>query len=82
MLARDAAEISAGDVLRAVEESLEPVFCVDRDPQTTCPRVEGCPTHWLWAQLSEAIHQVLDSVTISDLCRHAHVPTDVAKEKI
>ena len=81
VLARDAARISAGDVLRAVEETLDPVFCVDRDAQTTCHRVDGCPTHWLWAQLGEAIHQVLDSVTISDLCQHAHVPADVIGNK-
>ena len=77
VLARDAAGIRASDVLRAVEETLDPVFCVDRDASMTCPRVDGCPTHWLWAQLGEAIHQVLDSVTISDLCQHCHVPIDV-----
>jgi Rrf2 family iron-sulfur cluster assembly transcriptional regulator len=82
MLARDATGISAGDVLRAVEETLDPVFCVDRDAQTTCPRVDGCPTHWLWGQLGDAIHQVLDSVTVSDLCQHSHVPADVTRARI
>jgi Rrf2 family iron-sulfur cluster assembly transcriptional regulator len=82
VLARDAAAISAGDVLRAVEETLDPVFCVDRDPQKTCPRVDGCPTHWLWTQLGEAIHQVLDSVTMSDLCQRARMLADVTGERI
>jgi Rrf2 family iron-sulfur cluster assembly transcriptional regulator len=74
VLARPAGEISAGDVLRAVEETLEPVFCVDEDAQATCHRVDGCPTHWLWAKLGDAIHTVLDSVTLAELCQHAQFP--------
>jgi Rrf2 family protein len=73
VLARNADEISAGDVLRAVDETLEPVYCVDENPQDTCPRVDGCPTHWLWAKLGDAISDVLDSVTLAELCQHAQV---------
>lgn len=82
VLARDATRISAGDVLRAVEETLEPVFCVDANPQTTCPRVDGCPTRWLWVQLGEAIHQVLDSVTLSELCQHSHLGTESPRQDV
>ena len=71
VLARSAGEISAGDVLRAVDETLEPVYCVDEDAQATCHRADGCPTHWLWAKLGDAIHTVLDSVTLAELCEHA-----------
>jgi Rrf2 family iron-sulfur cluster assembly transcriptional regulator len=74
VLARRAYEISAGDVLRAVDETLEPVYCVDEDPQATCHRMDGCPTHWLWAKLGDAIHSVLDSVTLAELCQHAQFP--------
>jgi Rrf2 family protein len=81
VLARDAEEISAGDVLRAVEETLEPVFCVDEHPQATCPRVDGCPTHWLWGKLGEAISSVLDSVTLAELSQHAQVlPTELTRK--
>ena len=71
VLARDAGQISASDVLRAVEETLEPVFCVDDGSQSSCHRVDGCPTHWLWARLGDAINGVLDSVTLDELCQHA-----------
>ena len=69
-LARDATEISAADVLRAVEESLNPVDCIDREG-SACARADGCPTQWLWEQLDVAIHQVLDSVTVADLRERA-----------
>ena len=71
VLARSADEISAGDVLRAVDETLEPVYCVDEHSQSTCHRVDGCPTHWLWTRLGAAIHSVLDSVTLAELGQHA-----------
>jgi len=77
-LARDAGQISAGDVLRAVEETLEPVFCVDDDPELSCPRVDGCPTHWLWAKLGDAINTVLDSVTLAELCQHATISIETS----
>jgi Rrf2 family iron-sulfur cluster assembly transcriptional regulator len=71
LLARGADTITAGDVLRAVDETLAPVFCVDGDADTVCHRVDGCPTHWLWKRLGESIRQTLDSVTLSELCARA-----------
>ncbi len=76
VLARDATQISAGEVLQAVEETLDPVFCVDAGQVPSCHRIDGCPTHWLWARLGEAIHQALDSVTLVELCRHSRNLTD------
>jgi len=72
VLARDAAQIRASDVLCAVDETLAPVFCVDEERGAVCQRTEGCPTHWLWRRLGQAIHEVLDSVTLADLCEHTH----------
>jgi len=60
LLARDAAQIQAGEVLLAVDEILDPVFCVDRGRESACDRADGCPTHWLWAQLGEAIRSYDD----------------------
>jgi Rrf2 family protein len=72
LLARGAEAITAGEVLRAVEETLAPVYCVGDEENANCPRIDGCPTHWLWKRLGEAIRQTLDSVTLSELCAHAH----------
>ncbi|MFL7808505.1 MAG: RrF2 family transcriptional regulator [Anaerolineae bacterium] len=80
LLARGAGTITAGEVLRAVEETLAPVFCVGDEEDMSCPRADGCPTHWLWERLGETIRQTLDSVTLSELCAHARwdVPRDEA----
>ena len=80
VLARNAADISAGDVLRAVDEILEPVFCVDADPRLVCPRVDSCVTHLLWAQLGRHIIELLDSVTLAELCEQSRFLTSKEPE--
>ena len=72
ILTRDVKQIRAIDVLRGVEETVTPVFCVDAEEEFTCPRIDGCPTHWLWQRLDQAIYDVLDSVTLAELCEHSH----------
>jgi signal transduction histidine kinase len=75
VLARDATQIRARDVICAVGEPLAPVFCVDREQGAVCHRAEGCPTHWLWGCLGQAIYEVLDSVTLADLCERTRHST-------
>jgi len=77
-LARSAADITAGDVLRAVEERLEPVFCLEPTPETACPRADICATRHLWARLGEHVMDLLDSVTLAELCTQAR---DLAGEE-
>ncbi len=72
LLTRDASQISAEDVLRAVNEILDPVFCVDEGQEPACHRVDGCTTHALFARLGQTIHQVLDSVSLAELGERSH----------
>jgi len=71
VLALGATEISAGDVLRAVGEPLDPVDCGNDGTGQACQRMEGCPAHLLWNRLGEAMAQVLDSVSLAELCESA-----------
>jgi Rrf2 family protein len=68
-LARDAALIRAGDVVQAVEGPVAVVRCTLPCPDAgpSCTRVDHCATHLLWKQVSEAVTDVLDSVTLEDL---------------
>ncbi len=72
-LARDAAEIRAGDVVRAVEGPVAVVHCTlpcpDEGP--ACTRMDRCVTHLLWKRVSDAVSGVLDSVTLKDLADQA-----------
>jgi Rrf2 family protein len=68
VLAKSASEISAGDIMRAVGETLMPVHCVDDGQENACHRADGCPTRVLWTKLGQQITQTLDATTLADLC--------------
>jgi len=70
-LARDAATIRVGDVVRAVEGPIAVVHCTVPDSDSSCNRVDRCVAHLLWKRLSEAMTEFLDSVTLKELCDQA-----------
>jgi len=67
VLARDAATIRAGDVVRAVEGPIAAVDCTIPGLVPTCDRADCCVAHLLWRGLSDAMEEFLDSVTLADL---------------
>ena len=66
MLAKDPAECTVGDILRLTEGSLVPVTCLETDP-VDCPRVDDCPTLFIWKGLSELVNDYLDNITLRDI---------------
>jgi len=67
VLARDAATIRAGDVVRAVEGPIAAVDCTIPGLAPTCDRADCCVAHLLWRGLSDVMETFLDSVTLADL---------------
>ena len=65
ILSVDLEEVTAGDVLRIMEGSLEPVNCADE--KFDCEQEDECVTKEVWQNLSREIHNILDSYTLSDL---------------
>ena len=53
-------------ILRTVEGSIAPVSCLD-DAVNQCARCKECVTLSLWAQVDQAISNVVDHVTLADL---------------
>ena len=68
-LARSAEDITAGDIIRAVEGTLSPVKCVceEENKAERCPLIDVCVTRGLWADLMQEINGTLDGVTLADL---------------
>jgi Rrf2 family protein len=64
LLGKKTSEITAGDVLRAVEGSLEPVACLSSG---TCPAEAKCITRHTWSQLYREISDCVDSITLARL---------------
>ena len=73
VLTKDPSEITVGDIVRAVDESLDLVCCVSAEPgePQACLRAEQCVTRPVWQEVSRRIKDYLDTVTIADLCEDA-----------
>lgn len=65
-LRKDASEYTLGEILRATENSIEPVACTGKDSEP-CERNSSCPTYPIWCELSDLINGFLDSKKLSDL---------------
>lgn len=76
-LTRDAGGIRAADVVQAVEGPVAIVHCILPCPEEgpSCSRADRCVTHLLWKRVSEAMSEVLESVTLEDLSEQAKLLT-------
>jgi Rrf2 family iron-sulfur cluster assembly transcriptional regulator len=63
-LGRAANDIAIGEVIRAVDESIDATRC---QGQSDCQGGERCLTHTLWQDLSDRISQFLNGITIGEL---------------
>lgn len=66
-LARDLKDITAGDVIRAVEGPLSPVACIDEGKCSGLFDYELCVTRGLWLKMMNVMDEAADSVSIKDL---------------
>jgi Rrf2 family protein len=65
-LSRPAAQITAGDILRAVEGEIVPVPCLATSAES-CPHRAQCETLGFWEGLNQVINQYIDSSTLEKL---------------
>ena len=66
-LAKPEADISVGDVLRALEGNIEPVECTGFDEDTGCESADGCAAKYVWQRINDSINQTVDEIMISQL---------------
>ena len=65
-LARPAEEISVGDVLRALEGSMEAVSCQEGE-NPSCVGKDLCVARFVWQKVNKSIQETVDSIMISQL---------------
>lgn len=66
LLKKEPQDYTVGMILRLTEGSLAPVSCAEADA-AECERQGDCVTYLLWKKISEAINDVVDTVTLKDL---------------
>lgn len=69
--ARNIKEISVGDILRAVEGSLEPVRCAAFYSEEGCTAADGCVTKYVWQRINESINRTVDEMKLDELVRES-----------
>ncbi|MEE1314159.1 MAG: Rrf2 family transcriptional regulator [Faecalimonas sp.] len=67
VLAKDSSEISVGDVLRALEGSLEPVDCAAFKEEDSCAAADLCVTKYVWQRINESINRTVDEISLKQL---------------
>ena len=65
VLAKLPSQIRLSEIMEVLEGSMAPVECVD-DPQV-CQRSQLCVTRDIWAEMKEAIDNILESITLQDM---------------
>lgn len=66
-LAKEPKEYTVGNILRATEGDLAPIYCLTEDGE--CDRQKGCKTYSFWKGLDDVINEYIDSKTLEDLIR-------------
>lgn len=71
ILARDPADIKVGDIIRVLEGPIAPVECVNDEDPEQCMKAEFCITRNVWEKVRNSIEEVLDTITLADMCKEA-----------
>lgn len=65
MLSKKPADINLFEVIQAVEGSLAPVPCVEKN--SVCEKTDVCATREVWCELNDKIKNTLENTTLDDL---------------
>lgn len=74
LLSRDPASVTVGEVIRLVEGPLAPLPCASVTAYRKCEEcvdARFCETRLVMREVRDAVAQILDSTTLSDVCRRA-----------
>lgn len=78
-LGRAASDIAIGEVIRAVDESVDATRC---QGQADCQGGERCLTHTLWQDLSDRISQFLNGISIGELMKTSEVKEVAGRQDV
>ena len=78
VLARKPDKIKILEIIEALGNSVDPVFCLSEDSLKKCNRLDKCLTRVLWKEVADKTKEILNSTSLKDLCRGAKA---LVKEK-
>ena len=78
-LSRNAADIYVAQIVDSVDENVDATKCGGR---SDCQHGETCLTHELWSDLSDQIHQFLNSIDLASLIEKREVKEVAARQEL
>ncbi len=78
ILSRKPDKIKILEIIEALGNSVDPVFCLSEDNVKKCNRLDRCMTRVLWKQIADKTKEILDGTSLKDLCQEAKA---LVKEK-
>ena len=66
-LSKEPKQYIVGDILRATEGDLAPIYCLTEDGE--CDKQKQCKTYSFWQGLDNVITEYIDSKTLEDLIK-------------
>jgi Rrf2 family protein len=71
-LSRKPEEISVGDIIRAMGETIEPIFCArPARGRRKCRWESKCPAQVVWTEAGRRLTDYLNSVSLAGMCQMA-----------
>ncbi|WP_027339714.1 RrF2 family transcriptional regulator [Halonatronum saccharophilum] len=71
LLAKEAEEITIGDIIRILEGPIAPTDCIADEVKEECENSADCVVKMIWKKMKDSIDEVLDSITLEDLRQEA-----------
>ena len=78
-LAKSPREISIGEILRAVDGPVAPIFCVTSGRREVCPKEGACALQDLWGEVRDAVSKIVDTTTLEDIRARARAKEGAAR---
>ena len=69
-MAKDANDISVGDILRALEGSIQPIECPAIEAAASengCVNEGSCVTKGVWKKIADSIEETVDRISLQEL---------------
>ena len=69
LLAKPPGKITLGEIIRLIEGPIEPIACGVRGKPSGCADEKFCAFREVWVNVTDAISDIVDTVTFADIMR-------------
>jgi Rrf2 family cysteine metabolism transcriptional repressor len=66
-LAKPPDQITLGQILRAVDGPVEPIYCLTEAPRDLCIQEAACTLREIWGEVYRAVAAIVDRTTLQDV---------------